>query len=1007
MSPPRWRGTLKTLYYSASAGYEDYLNGGFAILPPPLGKWAQPHTRYNGSIGPKEMSALFVPGDSGTGSIIKLTVTTVYEVLQRPPKKWERELMHVNRGYVQWSVAAIILGLNSLDPLFRDVIINEWHMHWVPLVEWKDDFKTWITALRRCPIVSGHPELGPDVVLQLRKVFNCTYRAKMDADWEAEKHRRQENTPVHLGINSKGERTRGAWELELDRHLKQVTMEVVSKTISDARLDTLDDWWQSRWAWSPSGSSSQRHRADALKNTDERLKSAARPNKKSVFEELPDDYMRALVNRMPYMYVARASTKHEPGGKFRALYAAVDEAFLIASYASVHLEKHMNLWGIKAKQTPADVVEWIASGLRRKGNEVWVSLDYSDYNSDHELNTLSRLNLWLARAWNKLAAGRAYRHDKMECAFWAARAHQSAWVTGPDTDEVWRVFGGLFSGDRDTARDNTLLHGVYSRMAMKFTQYVDPAAKLVTANYTGDDEDSLLNDWVAAHLYLAMHGIMEFELKPAKQLVSKIVHEFLQRMAGMSCTPTRPMFAMLAQLASGNWYKDVYIWYDSAIQSVSDNVWELVSRGMPISYGRRLAVEVLNATMRVPISKGERTVKGCDYTERYTEWKRLEWWKFRNNGATVHPLWYGTGDATDPVPIITAKPRPGAAASCFATKAWISLKQHQLKDDTNKGWEVYAEHCAKESYAALYVTTRADEHKRFGRDEWPERCSRPTLLDAPAHPHFDEDKMHLMLTTTSVDRRPAKESEVLARMGLDTPMVQSLGGLTAVLKLLPPATMAHYSRPELTGYIPLSLHWTDPAIRAWYGATGMSKVDKVERYATRMARYWPGPLLYGIDDDGTSPKIIYMAPNCGGKTHFNATHPWCVDSDKLVSSMGLHAELHFNSKHSVMQRSSMLTSTTEMLLLTRGYHALTTQLDPRDIIPPRAEREYAVHLVIVAPPQALLEVRMRARGWNAEKIARRIARWNAIKDRTLSDPYFLSEPERSSIKILTEFPNNI
>jgi len=113
-------------------------------------------------MGPVAMSEAFSKGDSGTGSIIQLTITTVYEVLQRAPNSWERELMGANLGHMQWSVAAMILGINSLSAAHRRLLIDEYHMHWVPLNLWRVVFKDWIVALRRCPIYGADRTIPPE-----------------------------------------------------------------------------------------------------------------------------------------------------------------------------------------------------------------------------------------------------------------------------------------------------------------------------------------------------------------------------------------------------------------------------------------------------------------------------------------------------------------------------------------------------------------------------------------------------------------------------------------------------------------------------------------------------------------------------------------------------------------------------------------------------------------------------------------------------------------------------
>lgn len=1016
VAPSIWRGTLKTLYVSCAAGYEDYLAVGAALLPPPR---PHPHAPdytatgatpcYNGVISPDAMWNIFPRGPSGTGSIVQLTITTVYSILKRSPVRWERVLMGCNRGHPQWSVAAMIMGINALHPGLREYVLAQ-EMHHTPLALWPVVYKDWFTALRRCPILHSNRSVPPSEVLMLRKAFTCCVRVKVDADWEAEKMRRTRNMPVHFGVTSDGHLSRHVWHADLHATLHTLTSEIVSETVRSARLDRASRWWESRWAWTPSGSSSARYRADHIKTADERLASGARPNKKSVFEELPDDYYEKLISCYPKIYVARASSKHEPGKLAgRALYAVADEPFIISSYASVHMEKHMNIWGIKAKQTPADVVDWISVGLRRPPRSTWVSLDYSDYNTEHEHGTLYKLNEQLAVAWLKHAEDPIVRRDKATASMWCATAHMQAWVEGAG-DEPWRAFSGLFSGDRDTARDNTLLHGVYSRMALRYTQIVDPSAAILSANYTGDDEDTLMNDWVSASIYLGMHSHMGFVLKPAKQMVSAVIHEFLQRLTVPDALPTRPLFATLSQYASGNWYKDVFLWYDAAVQSVSDNVWEMVTRGLPVIYGRRLAVETLNAMMRVPITSRaaveapELSALAAPGVKTPIAWKQLEWWPYRNSGSTVHPLWYGTIGDSVPGPAIEAKPRPHSSVSALATKSWVHLKKLDIPIHNAKGWMQYEEMCTKESYSGLYVGSRADAHRTFALDVWPTRSTKPGGLEVPAPNQPDYQRIATMILSVPVERRPARESEVLARMGLDAPLVAALGGLRTVLPSLEPHMMRHYSRPDTVGYQPLEMAWLDPAIKSWYSATGMSQIDRPADYERRLQRYWPKPILSHNVDDAV-PRYVFLAPNCAGKSTFISTRPWCADSDAVFSTLTLVQATHVNSKLQFMPRPEALAQAVGHVLARQGYSGITTQMSPNDVLPYHTDRPFTVKLIVVRPDNTLLIPRMQQRGWDAAKIARRLARWDGMLERFLSHPSVLSPAETKAIEFHTHFPS--
>lgn len=960
LDPLEWGAYQKIFHFSGIAGYEDYKRCNVAIRPVAIDA-PVPDASAAPLIKRKILTEYFPQGDTGTGSIIQLTVTTVYQVFERAPSKWEKEMMVANKGHSEWSVAAMLLGLNSLHPAFLRWIVAARYHH-LPLLEWRAAFKGWLVAVRRCPILLGIEHVDPAEILAIRKVLNCTFRSKEQADWAAEKHRRMVNMPVHWGLRPDGMLCRSTWLRDQWDTCITLANEVVGATVARARVDDLDTWWGSRWAWCPSGSSSQRHVVDHVVESDPVLSKAARPGKKAVFEELSDDFVWDVLAKHPPLHQARGSTKPEPGGRPRALYAVADEGFAISGYASVHIEKFMNVWGIKAKQTPADVMSWIACDRRRAPGQVWLSLDYSDYNSEHEATTLSVLNMSMALAWRNQLGNGPVASQKVACARWTAAAHQVKFVT--IGDELWRPMSGLFSGDRDTARDNTALHGVYSKMALKYASLYDPDVTLVEANYTGDDEDSLMGDWVSSYTYMIAHAMMGFVLKPAKQMSSGVIHEFLQRMAVPDALPTRPLFATLAQFASGNWYKDVYSWYDTSVSSVSDNVWEMVTRGLPLLYARRLAVITLNAAMRVPTADG---------------WHDLEWWAFRHGANDYHPLWLGTHGASRPPPTISAKPDPHPSASGTATEAWLAMKQHDLQGlpADMPAWDLYRGHCRREGYASLYVKQRARAHAKYALTQWPVRYSAPAGLHAPAPPRWDAAELSQLILASPTDRRPATEEEVISRMGLDMAMVSAFGGLTKMLPHLRPDVLAHYSQPELVGYAPVMVQWEDSAVRAWYGCSAMGKIDSRKHWVAKLEKRYPRRKT------AAEAMTVYVSPNAGGKSWFSADRPACCDFDEVARRSGYRAAIRARAGQPLVPVDEGFRDFVSLLVTSLNYTEMTTQTTLSMLFRPPNERNYSLNVVVVDVCEELLIPRMAERGWPNDKIARRLARWRRTREQVV------------------------
>lgn len=116
--------------------------------------------------------------------------------------------------------------------------------------------------------------------------------------------------------------------------------------------------------------------------------------------------------------------------------------------------------------------------------------------------------------------------QKAYCAIWTACSHLNAWHY--EEDEPVRHWSGLWSGHRDTARDNTILHTVYSEIMKKLAK--EKCGVEVQTYYhgkCGDDEDGLHHNWLSGVIFTGAHRICGFALNPIKQLVGEWEHEFL------------------------------------------------------------------------------------------------------------------------------------------------------------------------------------------------------------------------------------------------------------------------------------------------------------------------------------------------------------------------------------------------------------------------------------------------------------------------------------------------
>nr|CAH2618755.1 RNA-dependent RNA polymerase [Planotaenium ohtanii toti-like virus]CAI5383898.1 RNA-dependent RNA polymerase [Planotaenium ohtanii toti-like virus] len=954
---------------------------------------------------PKWFKDRFGKGEKIGGEILQLTLTTVCDVLARELKEWEMDLLWHNTGYDEWSVAAMLLGLNQLHPEIVEKM-NSCGMFKAPLPTWKDAFKPWFNAHRRAGTLVGCQTVTVNDIVRMRKMLNCTYRSKEEPNWTAEYDRRVAETPLHWGFNSKGQRNMRWWYDLFNQKANEFATQLVSLMNSGPMLDTLDTWWKARWATAPAGSSSMRKIQKDTILEDSRLSSASRANKKAAWEALPNWFAGyTLACRKPFAAV-RASSKPEPGGKQRALYATDDESQIIAAYSSVNIEKFMNFWGIRAKQAPADVAQWLSQTVYMKPGYSWLSIDFSDYNTEHSLEMLVGLNLAIRDAWLASKANVQIRNDKARTAWWVADAHLNTIVTDAG-GKSYRMIGTLCSGHRDTARDNSSLHGITSKMVVHMMREIDDGIEPLFSSFTGDDEDSLMRDTAAMAHYVLGHHICGFALNPAKQQTGWDTHEYLQRQCVPGELPYRPLFAMLAQLASGNWYKDVHIWYDSAIQSVSDNVWELHSRGMDLTQARKLAAIILNATMRVPTHHTTADTESGE--KRTTQWKQLEWWAYRH-GQNYSPLWLNMPGPILDMPVIDAKPLPPPEAARLATEDWIKSREQKAGLKLSKAaLKMYTEQCLKQSYAAMYLKPRADAHRQYAREEWPSRTSNIPWNNFGQQEKYECKSSDILnnCSWAAQDRRPKTLDELLSRIGLDAAFVDAAGGLLAVLTKLPPSSLAKFENPVIPRGLPMKYRKLDTALQSWLATAYAIDIpgpnDKWEilpksrlRIAARHAKH--------LEESNKlrNVHIVYTA-NARIARQYCRSKPNATTLEEIIRKTSMRTAL----KHWLTSTSSSygelhkFKERVGLLLMNPEIDELASHMDPDIFIPKHTERSWTTTTTILITPTPTLKAEKRQEGWSDKEISTYLNRWDTIKNKiTKGTDKFRNTLEKNQLKLL-------
>lgn len=754
----------------------------------------------------------------------------------------ERLFVAISVNTPDWATAATILWSRALAPAMHDTLLAGGWFN-VPCDQWRAEFKPLLEVVRRSGMFGM---VRSEVVWQVRKVLNLTYRSMDDADWKGELFRRGA-WAVEKRIPYQGLSGTAAWYDCLVRSLERYCGELVARVADaqESRLETLQEWWQARHHWCPNGSSGIRRVVEKDLRHDDRWRAGDRAKKKAVVEALDDDYVeQVLYNGLP-CYLSRGSTKPEPGGKQRALIAAHDGVFFLSAYASVHMEKAMSFNGVYGKQMPVDVVEWVKASKYLKG--YWSSLDFSDFNIEHEKWALSLVNIKMAQAWLEKAPSDVAK-QKAASALWLAEAQSMSWIK---VEGVWhRITNGLDSGSRDTLRDNNILHRAYCDGGMLAVSGLGYDVEPLYEGFVGDDEDRCDQSLMSAIAYGWGMRFCGHLINPAKQMGGRQHHEFLQRIADGENLPKRPLAMILATMASGNWYVEQGVWFDSAVQSVSDNWWECVTRGLPLIDAQKLAAMYLDAIMVVkPTQEGDGV---------YEKEKKLEWWKFRHAGAD-HPLWRGTPGVSVQGPLMPSKPLPHRSWPSKATDAWMERVKPLLLKLRPGRREAYKRYLLMESIGPSYHHYRQRELRDQVRELWPVRVSRPRKFwQSREIRAVGLDEFVDIGGTLELERKPFDNEAMLAACGIDVYLAKQLGATVSIVSLMKPAQYMNFCTPVEKMPIAAKFEVLDSGLRAW--------VNQIPHYSS----YWhqvEKPRFIKPHDE-----LVFVLAGAGSGKSFIAKH---------------------------------------------------------------------------------------------------------------------------------------
>lgn len=711
------------------------------------------------------------------GAPVAMTLRMVGKLIPENDPAWH--VAKISPNSMEYEIAGFLLVISSLDARLK---IELYKAGWfnVQLSGWIPIFKPILDVIRRCGMFGS---LKDDCVYGLRKILNVTYRRDHQADWVKEKYNRCCKSYGKVLLSG------GSYIKKFYNVAKQFEKVVTQRLSARSDMGSSRHWFARRHHHIPSGSTSVGSWIRKLMQQDPRMGDNDRPSKKSVFEALDYSSFELSLSTPPIM-ISRASTKHEPGDKRRALYATNEVPYLISAFASVHAEKEMRHLGSVARQGIEDWKDWL---LDCQKSGYWLSADLADYNSEHESTELAIMNIARAQCW--LECGSKYGEEKASAHAWLAHSMFNSWIQFPD--EHRRVFSGLFSGSRDTMRDNTAKHTIDIQIQLEDCRGIGYPVSMHTNYQAGDDEDSRFATPLDAAVYINVMAACGHNLNPRKQLAGRVHHEFLQVMMDSNDRVQRPLSALVATLASGNWYVPTATWFGAVLSGVADNWWEAVVRGLDLHAARHMAAAYLDTMMRVRSEDA---------------WVELDWWPYRSCGR-YHPLWE---TETPAAPVLKEKPESAHTWPSLATDDWLEEHKGILQHADKKKVRLYREELLQDSHGKAFLEWRQQTLRHKVLAIWPVRIPREYTNGIGYHiKGFSGKEMASIMQQIPAGDAPRDEGELCSRLGIDPQILGILGSWSNVAQHLDGPHWAKYAPILPSRQLTLQAHASSWAFRSW------------------------------------------------------------------------------------------------------------------------------------------------------------------------------------------------
>jgi hypothetical protein len=626
--------------------------------------------------------------------IMKVSVQTILTLKLHTAYPLIAEMLDYQRGQLEYAVAALAIWMTTATGQYVSARLHIWK---IPLCRWDNEVKQFGSECRRLGQVFGGGQQEVVHAMGMRRIVCLAGRTDADADWAQEVLDRTTYTTAKRGYSDGYVSTLGYWLIRAHT-LKVLVSSAMPGLVR--RSGDLTEYISSRWWNTPRGTTSEgghvKHLLKQLNHAE--LDLQLRPIKPVVHEVRDIGWIMSTARKVPAAH-ARGSTKPEPGLKRRALLAVDDATAFIAGYASQHVETTTKAEGMVLRQDPADVSEWVNFDI---GPTVWrVSNDYSNFNILNSLRSMQLIDMEFACHWQRVPY--RYAEQKKLAHMWVAASYLHPTFSCPAGEFTAKT--GLWSGHRNTARDNTMLHVVYLNCIKSVMNalFAD-RARVSKQRICGDDETVAYSEWAPAVCHTLVADALGFKSQVSKGMLSLDHDEFLQLVRWSGQPPTYPVANTILSYCSGNWYKDPVRDLGTTPKDISDHAWDMHLGGVPLVVCQGLATQVLNYLMQVKTPNGELVP--------------LEWMTFRGCGLDDgHPLWrVSTVAAPIIVPDMNVHGLPR-----FSTNASLQRETAIWNVIGREQYERVARERLIQSYRHVAKNTLTREYDRVALDVWPRR----------------------------------------------------------------------------------------------------------------------------------------------------------------------------------------------------------------------------------------------------------------------------------------------